>query len=162
LTTWKRVVLIAFGFGAGFAICAAAILGTLYWYSNRPKPWNNTAIKANFETMELFTDPPRNNYSVDFSYTLENTTRENYNFYPSNITIFANLAQESASASPSASEKNPAPLTLSKDFGDYQQDAPTIDGPPFIPAQNRARFHIKVTYQYPGTFPKRTKRTSTR
>jgi hypothetical protein len=135
MATWKRVVLIAAGFGAGFAICMALIAVTFYWYSTRPRPWNSTALKASFETMELSTNPQQDNYSVDFVYSVENTTRRNYEFYPVNITVFANLAEEFSSAS----EKKP---TLSKDFGDYQKDTPTIDGPPFIPAQNRARFHI--------------------
>jgi hypothetical protein len=145
MTTWKRVVLIAAGFGAGFVVCAAVIAGTFYWYSTRPQPWNNTALKASFETMGLSTNPQQANYSVDFVYTIENTTRRNYEFQPSNVTIFANLAEEFSSAS----QKNPS---LSKDFGDYQKEDPTIDGPSFIPPQNRARFHIRVSYQYPNDF----------
>jgi hypothetical protein len=145
MATWKRVALIAAGFGAGFAICAAIIAGAFYWYSNRPKPWDNTALKGSFETMGLSTNPQQDNYSIDFVYSIENTTRRNYEFHPKNITVFANLAEEFSTASEKKS-------TLSKDFGDYQKGAPIIDGPSFIPPQNRARFHIRVLYQYPGDF----------
>jgi hypothetical protein len=143
MTSWKRLLVISAGFGAGFAICAAAIVAAVYWYSTRPKPWNNTAIRATFETIEFRYHPQQSTYSADFLYKLENTTASNYEFNPSNITIFANLADEFSNAP----QKDPA---LSKDFGDYQHDVPVVDGPPFIPPHNTARFHVRVVYEFPN------------
>lgn len=44
---WKRTLLRAAGFGAGFAVVAAVILGITVWLSSRPakpKPWNTQAV----------------------------------------------------------------------------------------------------------------------
>src|SRR5258708_15991593 len=150
MTSSKRLLAISAGFGAGFAICAAVIIAAGYWYSARPKPWNSSAIKAKFETMGLSTNPKQSNYSLNFVYSLENTTDRNYDFYPTNVAMFANLSESFSDAS----QHDPA---LSKDFGDYQIDTPTIDGPPFIPAHNRARFQVRVVYQVPSDFSEKDK-----
>ena len=96
MATWKRVALIAAGFGAGFGICVAVTAGTYYWYSNRPKPWNKNALKATFATMEFDTRPQETSYKVDFLYDVENTTDRNYDFNSSNFTLLAVLADGNA------------------------------------------------------------------
>ena len=135
MTTWKRLLLISAAFGAGFAICVAVIAGGAYWYSNRPKPWNKSALKATFSTLEFDTRPQEASYKASFLYDVENTTERNYDFNSSKLTLLAVLADGN---------------TLSKDFGHYQAEEPTLDGPSFIPAHGKARIHVVVAYAYPS------------
>jgi hypothetical protein len=135
MTTWKRLVLISAGFGAGFAICACVLAGAAYWYSSRPKPWNKNALKATYATMEFDTRPQEASYKVDFLYDVENATERNYEFNSSNFTLLAVLAESNA---------------LSKEFGHYQAEVPRLDGPAFIPAHGKARVHVFVAYEYPS------------
>jgi hypothetical protein len=137
MTTWKRLLLISAGFGAGFAICAAAIVAAGYWYSTRPKPWNKNALGATFTGLQVSTRPQETSYKVDFSYDVQNTTQRNYGFQSANFTLLAVLPDGNA---------------LSKEFGNYQAEDPTIDGPAFIPAKGKARIHVVVFYEYPSEF----------
>jgi hypothetical protein len=132
---WKRIVLIAAGFGAGFAIFATAIGAGIYWYANRPKPWNKNALKATFATVEFNTQPQATSYKVEFLYDMQNTTPRNYDFQPSKFTIMAVLAEGNV---------------LSKEFGHYQAEEPRLDGPSLIPAQGKARIRVLVSYEYPS------------
>jgi hypothetical protein len=131
---WKRLLLEAFGFGAGFAICAAVLGGLFYWNSIRPKPWNKTALKASFSAIEFDTQPQAASYKVVFSYDVQNTTQQNYEFQPSSFTFLAVLADGNS---------------LSKEFGHYQAEEPRIDGPAFIPTQGKVRVQVIVSYDYP-------------
>jgi len=142
MTTWKRLVLISAGFGAGFVICSFVIVGVIYWYSNRPKPWNKDALKATFDTLEFDTRPREASYKVAFLYDVENTTERNYDLNSSNFTLFAVLAEGN---------------TLSKEFGHYQAEDPKLDGPAFIPAHGKARIHVVVAYQYPSEWTSKEK-----
>jgi hypothetical protein len=142
MATWKRVLLIAAGFGAGFAICVALIVGSFYWYSTRPKPWNKNAFKATFATMEFSLQPQAASYKVDFQYDVQNTTERNYEFSSSNFTLLAVLAEGNV---------------LSKEFGHYQAEEPRLDGPAFIPAQGKARIHVFVAYEYPSEWTPKEK-----
>jgi hypothetical protein len=132
---WKRLLLIAFGFGAGFAICAAVIGGCIYLYSARPKPWNKTALTASFSTFEFDTRPQAASYKVVFSYDVQNTTQQNYEFQPSSLTLLALLSEGNS---------------LSNEFGHYQAEQPMLDGPAFIPAQGKVRVRVIVFYEYPS------------
>jgi hypothetical protein len=133
--TWKRILLAAAGFGAGFAVAATAIGAGIYWFANRPKPWNKNALKATFATIEFNTQPQAASYKVEFLYDVENTTQRNYDFEPANFKILAVLAEGN---------------TLSKEFGHYQAEEPRLDGPAFIPAKGKARIHLLVSYEYPS------------
>jgi hypothetical protein len=46
MTSWKRLTLICLSLGAGAAIAVMSVIGGIYWYTSRPKPWNATAILA--------------------------------------------------------------------------------------------------------------------
>jgi hypothetical protein len=49
---WKRILLRAAGFGAGFALSLALILGVALWYESRPKPpkpWDAKTIRAEYD-----------------------------------------------------------------------------------------------------------------
>ncbi len=53
LATWKRLIFISAGAGAGFALAVSLIVGGFLWYQSRPappKPWNTNAILATFNT----------------------------------------------------------------------------------------------------------------
>jgi hypothetical protein len=60
MTSWKKLALITFFSGAGFALVLVLVIGTFIWYSSRPKPqkpWNTDAIVAD--------GPPGFSLSVD-------------------------------------------------------------------------------------------------
>ena len=46
MSTWKKIVLQATGFGACSALISAVILATLFWWNDRPKQWSDKAITA--------------------------------------------------------------------------------------------------------------------
>ncbi|MGI0084648.1 MAG: hypothetical protein ACREBQ_06155 [Nitrososphaerales archaeon] len=131
---WRRLFFISVGFGAGFAVAAFLIGAFIYWYVNRPKPWDKAALKATFATMEIDTQPQAANYKTTFLYDIENQTDRSYDFNSYNLTLLAVLAEGNA---------------LSKEFGHYQAEEPKIDGPAFIPAHGKARVQIVVYYAYP-------------
>jgi hypothetical protein len=78
LPTWKRLAIISLSCGAGFALIAALILWGVAWYTYRPtppKPWNTTVIVAKAPPgFSISNDGSR----IDFSYAVENTTKEDY------------------------------------------------------------------------------------
>jgi hypothetical protein len=76
---WKKVLLRAAGFGAGFAIVAAVIFGVAIWWSGRPvkpKPMNPHAITGTFSGMgmQVRTD----DMHLTVTYGLHNTTDKDY------------------------------------------------------------------------------------
>jgi len=55
ISGWKKLAVRAFFGGAGFACALALIAGIALWYHDRPerpKPWNTTALKATYDTLE--------------------------------------------------------------------------------------------------------------
>jgi hypothetical protein len=73
---WKRIFLRAAGFGAGFALTLAIILGFTLWYQSRPKPpkpWDTKTIQAEYDrTIDQQTT------DIDFRYFLKNNGLEDY------------------------------------------------------------------------------------
>jgi hypothetical protein len=105
--TWKRLAIISFSIGLGIAVGVAILLGSVFWYTSRPKSWNSDAIRAHFNqsdsfvTLEdwyqkelkkgAFVQLPSvpNGFHADLgkmtlqlSYDLENTTRSDYTLQP--------------------------------------------------------------------------------
>jgi hypothetical protein len=78
MTSWKRLLVVSAGFGAGFAICAAAIVAAGYWYSTRPKPWNATALRIGATKAEPVSKMDANlretGSGILFTSDVENTT----------------------------------------------------------------------------------------
>jgi hypothetical protein len=73
MTGWKKLVLLAAGFGGGFAVVMAAIVGGWVWYQGRPQKqpeWNSAAIRATFKGVGITTSTPKPR--LTFSYSLEN------------------------------------------------------------------------------------------
>ena len=74
---WKNGLIKSAGFGAGFALTLAAIVALGFWYVSRPKPlkpWNKTAITAEF--LELGTSEEEG--TINLWYTLTNSTDADY------------------------------------------------------------------------------------
>jgi hypothetical protein len=73
---WKRIFLRAAGFGAGFALSLAIILGVALWYQSRPKPpkpWDTKTIQAEYDKT---TDQQTSD--IGFRYFLKNNGLEDY------------------------------------------------------------------------------------
>jgi hypothetical protein len=138
MQTWKRFLLIGAGLGAGFAVSAAAIIGSWLWYSSiphAPKPWNRAAIIATFD----YPDTERGEGSstpdqIVFYYTLENKTDFDYRFPPRDQLQFsAKLATENS-------------LSANDDFL-------TLDKTNMIlPAKQRMRIQVHFAYRVEDNF----------
>jgi hypothetical protein len=69
---WKKIVLIAVGWGLGTAVGLAVIVGSFFWYEGRPKPpqpprpWHTSAIKAEYD----YVDVEGEKNTIVFYYTL--------------------------------------------------------------------------------------------
>jgi hypothetical protein len=147
MPSWKRVLLIGAGFGAGFAVLAAAIIGGWIWYDGRPhppKPWNNKAIIATFDYPDTESGAEdKSGFSPDqlvFYYTLENTTDFDYRMPPRDqLELSGRLEEENS-------------LTTNDQF------LALDDHPIFLPAKQRIRVGIRLQYAVKKDFgPKETK-----
>lgn len=86
LRRWQTVLLMAAGFGGGFAVIMAAIVGGWVWHESRPtkpKPWDAKAIVATFDYPETESGEPEGSvgfrpYIIVVYYTLQNTTDYDY------------------------------------------------------------------------------------
>jgi hypothetical protein len=142
LSDCKKFAIRAFFGGLGFAVGLGILVGAGVWYSRRPerpKPWNNTALKATYDTMEFSLGASKDAYSypVDFYYNVHNNTDRNYQISSPSLTPMAVLTDGNA---------------LSKQFGHHQSGDATFDGPAFIPPGGTARVEVKVAYFYPPEF----------
>jgi hypothetical protein len=127
LPPWKRLAIISLFCGAGFALMSGLILGGVVWYTSRPtppKPWNATVIASK--------GPPGFSVSsdgskVDFSYTVENRTKEDYHIRSSDE-IQVMLRTNDGTLSEPLSEKETS-----------------ISLPIFIPPQQKAFLDFSVS-----------------
>jgi hypothetical protein len=132
MAEWKRPLFIGVGWGFGTAVGLVLLVGGFLWYQSRPKPpkppkpWNNAAIRADYDDADTEGD----NNDIVISYTLENTTDFDYRVEDSHgITMNGKLAKEHS-------------LSL---FSGLSK----IDFPIFVPAKKRVRFTIHLAYPYP-------------
>lgn len=151
--SWKRTVVIAAGFGAGFATAAMLIVGVWTWYASQPKkptPWDQQAITATFDYPDITvgTEPEKTGRLADLGfvpdifvlyYTLENHTDFDYELpSPHQLEITARLKRQNS---------------LSGSDSLIRPDSERI----FIPAKQRRRLGIQVSYPVtlsPGADPK--------
>jgi hypothetical protein len=130
MENWKKVAIRAAGFGAGFALLASVILGTVLWWSSRPpkqKPWDDKAIVASYESLDTEGDAN----AFRFTYTLENKTDIDYRVENDSRVHLAAFLKRSQALSFSNSENLHA------------------DYPIYIPAKSRVRFQVHLGYPYP-------------
>jgi hypothetical protein len=76
LEGWKRIFIRAAGFGAGAILMLVVCAGSLYWWSNRPKPWSDSAISATYTQISLHEE--NEEVQVSFEYSLTNHTNAPY------------------------------------------------------------------------------------
>lgn len=89
LSQRKKLALIAFYGGAGFALMAAMIIGGLAWYKSRPSPWDKKAIIASRPPGFGVNDDGK---AIGLVYTLENTSQRDFELdSASPIQIFERL-----------------------------------------------------------------------
>jgi hypothetical protein len=135
--TWKKIILRAAGFGGGFAVILASIVGLSIWYEGRPPrepDWNSAAIKATFKNVLITTSTPKP--KLIFSYSLENTTDRDYSIDgASQVLVMATLPEgkgfepeETLSLPPSLyiPAKQKVVLTVFKE-GEYNEAYPERD-----------------------------------
>jgi hypothetical protein len=128
MENWKKVLLRAAGFGGGFAVIGAIILGVAVWWSGRPvkpKPWNKTAITASYEAIVV----TGKDNTVDVLYTLRNNTDEDYK-----------IADDSSIHFGVTTRQFQVTNYQDKDFGKF-------DYPIFVPAKSQVQvvLHIGLT-----------------
>jgi hypothetical protein len=88
MENWKKIVLKAAAFGAGFAVVAAIFLGVTLWWSGRPpkpKPWDSKSITATFITAKSYGGA--DSY-FEFEYGLKNNTDGDYRL-PEKLTVMS-------------------------------------------------------------------------
>ncbi|MGO9094051.1 MAG: hypothetical protein ACLQGV_02415 [Bryobacteraceae bacterium] len=136
MTGWRKLALLAAGFGGGFAVVMAAIVGGWAWYQGRPvkpKPWDSRAIVATFDYPDTESGAPEgpSGSSPDIIvlyYTLENTTEIDYRMpAEEQIEVDGRLKREKSLTSGSLH------LPLDKE-------------PVFIPSGQRRRFAVHLHY----------------
>lgn len=74
---WKRSLVKAAGFGAGFAVMSVTIVAGGMWYFSRPKPvapWNRTAIEAEF----IGPAASEEKDVINLWYSINNSTPDDY------------------------------------------------------------------------------------
>lgn len=129
---WKKIVLMAAGFGGGFALVLVAVAGCWLWYQGRPakpKPWDAKAIVATFDYPDTKGSNGVMPETIILHYTLENTTDSDYQMPPQEQLVLDGKMKREKS--------------LATGGGLYSVDKEHI----FIPAKQRIRF--TVTLEYP-------------
>lgn len=138
---WGKIVLRAAGFGGGFALVIASIVGVWVWYHSRPtkpRPWDAKAIVATyqypgFESGE-FEGP--NGITIDtlvIYYTLENTTDIDYHMPASE--------QLEVDGRFKADKSLTVPLNSERDGTSFLK---LDSGQVFIPAKQRKRLAVHI------------------
>ena len=90
---WKSILLKSLGVGVGIGIGISLCVGTIAWYSSRPrpqKPWDANAITATFEHVDTGGD----NRHLRFLYSLENHTDTDYRTDTSIVEVSAVVGEK--------------------------------------------------------------------
>jgi hypothetical protein len=96
MPTWKRLAVISFSAGTGFAVVFSLILGGWVWYQSQPKPWDEKAIAATYSNCVLSGE--KGSEFPMFFYRLENRT--NYDYEVQSNSGFQYFLNEGKSLSP--------------------------------------------------------------
>jgi hypothetical protein len=76
MENWKRILLKAVGVGIGIGVCVTVCALTLYWWSQRPKPWTDSAISA--KDAHLVVQMSGEEVHLEVSYAVTNHTKDSY------------------------------------------------------------------------------------
>src|SRR5215469_14097408 len=136
MSEWRRLFFRGASFGAGCVLALSLIVGGVFWYRSRPRAWDERAVSATFETVEIETKPNEASYAVEFVYDLQNNTNSTYSLNPYSLVLMGRASNGS----------------LSKEWGHYQTSDPTLTGPAFIPAHTKAKITLHTAYEYPNGF----------
>ena len=132
----QRLFFRSAGFGAGSVLALALIAGAVFWYRSHPRPWDDHALSATYEDLEVTTQPNNPSYIVEFKYKIQNNTNATYDLNADSLVLMAR--------SPDGS--------LLREWGHYQNGDPTLAGPKFIPAHDNASVTLRIAYDYPQDF----------
>lgn len=72
----NRTLLVAGAFGAGFAVMLAVLATAVFWWMNRPKPWNSAAITA--KPTKVVVETSGEELHFRFRYALTNHSSTDY------------------------------------------------------------------------------------
>ena len=169
---WKRIAIISFFGGLGFALGVGLILGCVHWYHKRPMPWKSETIKAHFVRAmwyPVYIPPPPNgsieirnpkqaeipmgpvgrfqrivgNMKVQLVFDLENTAAYDYTLRPPGI--YGPIAMEQVKSSRSLARNNL--MTWSQEWGgNYGAYSP--DDSILIPAHQTVRVRFANEYEF--------------
>jgi hypothetical protein len=126
----NKVVLKAAGFGGGFALVAAIIIGAVMLWSHRagkPKPWNPNAIIATYNGLSVEGD--KNTFV--YSYILENRTSTDYQI-PDDVNVHLAVKYKDSES-----------LNFPK------AELLHLDYPIFIPARSKVAFQVHLAQPSP-------------
>jgi hypothetical protein len=130
MSTWKSILLKAFGFGAGFALTLSLIGGLWAWrdsWPKPPKPWNKQAITAEYD----YVLPEGDKDNLVFRYILQNNTDFDYRVdSDAGINIANKMKRENG-------------------LGTFASHYITSEYPIFVPAKSRASVSLRIPYPYP-------------
>ncbi len=136
MKTWKAIALRACFFGIGFAVTIAILASALYWYLQSPKPWDTTAITAQY--YRIRTEGEQN--TLVFEFILQNNTKRDYSISEySETSLFAVRA-----------EKGQLYDNLSP-FLEYDKVI-------FLPAGHQIDFDVHLDYSYPESLTENASR----
>ncbi len=118
------------GWGLGTSVGLALILGLWYWHANRPKPWNPSAVTAEFERIET----EGRDESLVFCFVLENHTAQDY-FVNGDAELMLDGKTKASNSL----------MLIEKDHGN-------LDFPIFVPQHNRSRVFVHLPdYKFPDS-----------
>lgn len=122
---WRRILVLGGVTGAGFALALLLTSPIIDWYRSRPRPWNTTAIRASFVSI----DTEGVSDTLVFYYVVENTTRFDYEVADKSEVVLTGKTH---------TEKALAP----------EDEYETMKFPLFIPTKGRLRVGIHLPYPY--------------
>lgn len=128
MENWKKILLKAAGFGGGFAVVGAIILGCVVWWADRPakpKDWDKKALTSKFESMDVSNQ--KDVLVVTVIYSIENTTDSDYTL--TNSATF--MAKDKTTGDVGVDQRFIRPVDL------------------FIPAHHKVKYDLLRFYKKP-------------